>query len=148
MGRREHRHSLAVEAAEQIGHPMGPGPVERGRRLVEDEELRLGDDRPCDGHPQTFAGRQAVRSTVVEGTKADSTKRGHRSFAGIAPVPSADRETELDVLERRQKRHEVADLVDDADPGRPEAGQRVAIEGPDILAQRDDAPGVSQARLR
>ena len=112
-----------VEVREQPGHGARPGPVERRGRLVEDQELGFGDDRPGEGDPQPLAGGQAVGCALGVVAEPEALECRAGPVAGIGAVEAADRQPELDVLARGQERHEVADLVDDADARRPEPGQ-------------------------
>ena len=61
----DHRHVVLVpEVVEQVEHRRLDGHVERGRRLVGDQELRVAGERDRDHHALAHPAREAVRVVV------------------------------------------------------------------------------------
>ena len=62
MGDEEHRHALAgLQIGEQLQDLRLDGDVERGRRLVGDQQVRLVGERHGDHHALPLAARQLMR---------------------------------------------------------------------------------------
>ena len=61
VGRDDHRHAARRELADDVEHLGDELGVERGRDLVEQQEVRLHRERPHDRHPLLLAAREAVR---------------------------------------------------------------------------------------
>ena len=65
VGDDDHRHLVLVaEVLEQVEHLRLHGDVERGRRLVRDQELRVARERDRDHHALAHAAGEAVRIVV------------------------------------------------------------------------------------
>ena len=60
MAREDDRHALVGEAADEHAHVAHPGRVEAGRRLVEQQQLRVAQQRGGDAEPLAHAVRVAA----------------------------------------------------------------------------------------
>ena len=101
------------------------------------------------------ATRSRSPADSPSGARSAWSPSPNRSRAAIGPrsrrrsgADAADGQAELDVLAGGQERHEVADLVDDADARRAEAGEPVAVERREVRAERDDPAARSDGRGR
>ena len=56
---------LALQAAQLGAHPEAQEWVERGQRFVEQQDLRLGDERAGECHALLLAARQLGRQAVT-----------------------------------------------------------------------------------
>ena len=75
----DHRDAVvAVDGAQDLHHPRGAGRIERGDRLVGEQDLRLLHQRPGDRHPLLLAARERVAALEDEGRHLDPLERHDR----------------------------------------------------------------------
>jgi len=54
----DHDRVEALQRVAQLLDALRPGGIEGGRRLIEQQNLRLRGDRPCDAEPLLLPARQ------------------------------------------------------------------------------------------
>ena len=88
----DHRHLvLLLELVEQVEHAGLHGHVERGRRLVGDQELRVARDRDRDHHALAHPAREPVRVIVeplLRFRDVHLFEQLDRALAGLGPCRS------------------------------------------------------------
>jgi hypothetical protein len=123
VGDEEHRHpALAAQVVEQVEHLRLHGDVERGRRLVGDEQPRLAGDRHGDAYALAHAAGKTVRVVVEALERARDADLGEQ----LARPPARGAALEAEVA--------LQDL-DDLRPDRErrvERGHRVLEDHPDL----------------
>ena len=127
---------LAPQPREQVEDAGLDEDVERRGRLVEDDQLRPGGQRPRDGDALAFAAREAARRSPGEGrVEVDlREQRGDPAVAFAAPADAVDVERQPDA---------GADA-----PPRVERRQRVLLDELDGAAKRLGAARRQDARRR
>jgi hypothetical protein len=124
--------------------PAGPAPPRRwrgpGRRWARrPRSARVGHQGPGDGHALLLAARQFVGVVVGAVGQAHQAQRGQRVIArsrrtGWSAAAAAPRSR------RRQHRHQVVELEDEADIGGAPVGQPALAQRGDVDAGDLDAP--------
>ncbi len=123
------------EVAAQLGPHLDPGAgVQRGERLVEQQQPWAGGQRPRQGHPLRLPTRQRSRlgASVLAQAEAlePAVRLGPSRILRSSPRP----QTEGDVVERGQAREQEVVLEDDADRslrrGYEDIGVRVVQDDP------------------
>jgi hypothetical protein len=141
VGDVEHRDAqLArqpLEPGQQLGLARG---VQRGQRLVHQQQARAGGQRAGDGHALALAARQAggpARQQVADAQQLDGLLQRHAPLGGRHAAPA-----EVQVALHRQVREQAGLLEHHAQRaavrGPPDAG-RVVL--PHLAAHRDVAAG-------
>ena len=108
---------LDVQPVHQAEDVLGRLAVEVARRLVGDDQRRVGDDRARDRDALLLAARKLggiVLHPVGEAPPARAPLRRARAGAP-APGRRVSSQRQLDVLERGQHRHQVVELENEAD---------------------------------
>mmetsp|Transcript_67299 Transcript_67299/g.186139 ORF Transcript_67299/g.186139 Transcript_67299/m.186139 type:complete len:242 (-) Transcript_67299:1016-1741(-) len=137
---------LAVEGLQQGQHVLGGLAVQVTGGLVADQQHRVADDGPRDGHPLLLAAGQLgrlVRRTVGQ---AHQLQRDGRALPALAGRQLGQQQRQLDILLRRQRRHQVVELEHEADLGRPPFGQGRTRELVDALTAHGD--GTAAGRVQ
>ena len=75
--------------------------VERGKRLVHQQDLRARAQRAGDRHALAHAARQLGRVALLEAVEADDLDVAHRPLDALALAHALDLERECDVVEHR-----------------------------------------------
>ncbi len=76
--------ALAAVAFEMAAHPVGGVGIERGRRLVEQQHVRIVDQRLGERDPRLLSGRKACRSGRSSRSVRSSSRRQFRdAFAHV-----------------------------------------------------------------
>jgi hypothetical protein len=96
MGHEQHRTGLELERREQPLLHAGSGDgVERGERLVEQQDVLLGHQGPQEGHSLAQAAGELCRCALLELGEPEALEEGPCAFAGLvslhAPVLEGDR---------------------------------------------------------
>ena len=107
---------LVVQPLEQAEDLLAGRAVEVAGRLVGDDQRRVGNERAGDRHPLLLAARQLVRTVIARGRRVRPARApvSTRSPA-LAARQRGEQQRQLDVVERRQHRHQVVELEDEAD---------------------------------
>ena len=115
---------LARQAREQVVQPLGVVRVEVARRLVGQQEHRVGRQRPRHRHPLLLAARQLRRARCVirpaRPTAASSSSARRRAAALGAP---RDQQRHHHVLERGELPQQVMELEHEPDRPVPQRGE-------------------------
>ena len=138
VGRHEHRGALCLELAHQVKHLADELRIERGGDLVEQQQLRIREDRASDGHTLLLASREAVGKGVELRSQPKAIQERRRLGArgvGLHAVNLARREG--DVVDHLHVREQVELLEDDADAGAN--GVRLDARVRDVVAAEQDA---------
>src|SRR6185312_8758148 len=147
VGDQHHRHAMvAAELLQERDDLRLDGDVERGGRLVGDDELRIAAQRQRDDDALTHAAREMVRIVVealCRGRDADFGQELDRPRARLARRHLAVRRDRLDELspdavERIEAGQRV--LENCADALAADVPQLLRREVVDALAGEDDAP--------
>src|SRR5690606_9586616 len=121
-------------------------PVERRRRLVDEQDLRSGHEGPRDADALALATGELVRASVglvLHPDLGEQTPRVPRV------LERAEGEGEPDLVQAGERGDEVAGLEDEADPLPSDPGQLTPRGGPEVeLAEPDRAGGGRGERAR
>ena len=143
VGDQHQRHAVALlERQQQIEDLRLDRHVERGRRLVGDEELRPAGERHCDHHPLAHAARKLVREGARAAGRIGDADLGEQLDDALGPGAAVEVEMglqrladlEADGKARVQRRHRLLEdhrqvLAGDAAAlGRRHRGQVGAVE--------------------
>ncbi len=86
MGDDHHRHAFLGEGQHDVEHLAHQFGIERGRRLVEQHDLRLHRQRACDGDALLLATGKLRRVVVETFAHAHALELGDGAFAGLLLV--------------------------------------------------------------
>ena len=147
VGDQQQRHAgLVRDLADQLEDLGLHRHVERGGRLVGDQQLRPPRQDHGDHHPLALAARELVRVEVGREARRIEPHPRHRAACrglGLGPPDAAGPAQPLgdlpaDRVDRVQCRHRL--LEDHADLGPPDPPERCVVE-PEQITTREDAPG-------
>ena len=114
--------ALDVEPPQQRGDLLGVRAVEVAGRLVGPHDRRVVDQRAGDRHALALAAGELVGDVAAAVGQADQLERLVRTPARLGGGDAGDEQRQLDVLHRRQDRHQVVVLKDEAHPARAVVG--------------------------
>jgi hypothetical protein len=137
-----HGHGQAVlvdQAAQQREHLPRGRRVEGAGRLVGEDDLRPGDQRPGDGDALLLAARQLARPVPGPVSEADGSE--HRAHLAGLRRPASQPARQLHVLPGSQRGDEVERLEDEADPGAAQDRQRAGGQAAEHGARDADLAG-------
>ena len=121
MADEDHRDTaLLLQAFEHMGLMDAAAPIERRKRLIEQQQIRLGQQRPPQCHPLALTAREGMSRLPQQIGKAESRRQ---RFGLPAPSPLAGRQ--LQIAEHRQMGEEARVLKNQSDPAR--FGQQLSI---------------------
>src|SRR5215212_1997631 len=112
--------ALAVEALEDVHHLDRGARVERARRLVGEDELRVVDERARNRHALLLPARELVRVVLLAARESDRVQRFRRAAVALGRLDARVEHRQLDVLKRRRAREEVEALEDEAELAKPD----------------------------
>jgi hypothetical protein len=96
-----HEHEGGAQPAVQGGdlgaHLLAELPVQGGHRLVEEQHLRLEDERAGQGHPLALAARETVHGAAGQLAQADEVERARHPRRDVGPGHVRHLEAEGDV---------------------------------------------------
>ena len=120
--------AVPQDPAERLPQRRGDGDVERGHRLVEQQEPRLGGQRPGDRDALGLSSGELGRARSAALGADLGEPRGHR--CGIARRAPAAARPEGDVVERGQVREQQRVLGEQRHPrGRGRDARRCGVRG-------------------
>ncbi|EKS68347.1 hypothetical protein BURK_024995 [Burkholderia sp. SJ98] len=141
------RHAPLRPQIEQVGAQVFGGEhVERGERLVHQQQGRIDDQRPRETHALTHPARQFTRIRVLEAVETDQVDRGQRALAPLARGHALRFQTRFHVLQHGQPRKQREGLKHHRDALRGTAQRLVQIS--DFAARRLDQPGDDAQKRR
>ena len=112
---RDHDDKLILRyLLENVHYLHGCIGVERAGRLVGQEDIRVVDERTCDGDALHLAAGHLVRLLLQLVSKANLLQRLSRAAAALLGRNAGERERKLDVCEHRLMRDEVIRLEHEA----------------------------------
>ena len=100
VGRQDERHAPLLEPVEPVPEQVAGLRVEAGRRLVEEQDRRLVDERPGDRQAPLHPARQRLDLVVRRARSAGRTRAARRR----AGATSAPRQAEVAAVDRRGSR--------------------------------------------
>ena len=127
VGRQQHRAPVGLEPADEVPQRPPGRRVEAGRRLVEEDELRVVDERQRDRQALALAARQVLA-------------------AGVAPLAELERVDEL--VRRPGVLVEAAEEVDELGDGQLRVERRRLEADPDPRLERVGAAWRRRCRAR
>ena len=142
------RSGRTATLAQQLHHVCPVSCVEGGGRLVADEQARLVDQRPGDGHSLLLRRRKAGRAgnrlrcampSVIQQLLGPSDR--------LVALPAGDRQRDGGVLGRRQGGQQVVLLEHEADVAAAEDGLGAAAEPGEIVAEHVHLARRSASRM-
>ena len=104
-GEQHGRAALAAIVLEPAAHPVGSVGIERGGRLVEQQDLRLVDQRLRERHAGLLAGRQLAGRPVEEFVQVEFL--GQRADAAGDVVAAIEHAEHVEVLPHREPHRHV-----------------------------------------
>ncbi len=109
--------------------------VQVRRRLVGQDQLGVGDQRPGHGHPLFLPPGDLVGILVLLVDHAHGLQNGHHPFSPFSGGGILDDDEGIfDVLKNRQNRNQVEVLEDEPEVVPPELGALMPVELQDIRA--------------
>ena len=106
--------------------------VEVARRLVGEQQRRVGDDRARDRDALLLPAGELPRIVLLAVAEADDVERGHHVLAALLLREVREQQRQLDVLERGEHRNQVVELEDEADVPRAPRGERALGQAADL----------------
>jgi hypothetical protein len=99
---------LASQAQADLG-------VQRGERLVEEEDRRTARQRPRERHPLLLPAGELVREATLEPVQADELDHLRHALPDLRLPPAGDPQPEGDVVGHRHRGEQGIGLEDDPD---------------------------------
>ena len=161
------RHAVGVPQIEEIAaQSFGGQDVERGERLVEQQDIWVDDERAGKADALTHATGQLLRIRILEAVEPDQIDRTDRPPPPLGPGNSEGLQPELDIAEHGQPRKKSialenhrdavnrlrdrdATIFDNAFAGRHETRentQKSRLSGPRLAEDRHDL-AIAQRKL-
>ena len=113
---------------ELLEHALGGGRVEIAGRLVGKEEPRPIGDGAGDGHALLLAAGKLRGAVIAALGNAERVEELARALLGFGSRQAKDELRQHDVLERREFRQEMVELIDEADLRAAHAGALAVAE--------------------
>ena len=127
---------LAIQALQQRQHFRARLRVEVARRLVREQERRIGHDRARDRHALLLSARQLPGIVAGAVGEPHDAEGGHHVVAALLLREAREQQRQLDVLERRQHGNEVVQLEDEPDVPRAPRRERAFRQPADLGVRR------------
>ena len=108
--------------------------VERGGRLIQNQDVGTADDGARDRHALLFAAAQLHRRQFRPVLQADDLEVLRGLLERLVPVALLQDQRDGHVLGGRQPRKQMIVLEYEADLVQPELGERVVADAPDVGA--------------
>jgi hypothetical protein len=137
VGHEDHRGPEAfLQPLEFHAHLVAQEGVQIGERLVEEEDARLDDEGPGQGHALLLPTRELAGVPGPQRAEPDELERALDPCSQLGLRHPAPPQAEGDVLEHRHVREERIGLKHEADIAAVDGNAR------DVLAGQHDLPGV------
>lgn len=118
-----------VHLLHQIDDALAGGRIEVGRRLVGEDDARIGDQRAGDRNPLALTAGEFIRLLLRLIAQTDFVDQGHDlRFPFLRRVAALNQEREFDVLKDAQDGNEVEALENEAELLETEARQRLVFQ--------------------
>jgi hypothetical protein len=141
MGDDDHRLALgAIQVAQEPEHLRARARVQVARRLVGQDELGIGEERPGDRDPLLLASRELRRQVIGAVRQPDPVQQGRCALARCVVRAAGDERGKEHVLLSAQRGQQVEELKHEADAVTPKAGEPRVAEAVVALAGQDDLP--------
>ena len=128
------RPSCALQALDLDLHVEPEVAVERGERLVEQQDRGLDGERAGERHPLLLAARQLARQALAEAAELDDVEEARDAGLDLGPAHAAGAQAVSHVFHHGHVREERVVLEDDAD---------VALVGRQMIDRRAVDPHAS-----
>src|SRR5579859_420825 len=137
----DHHDGLVValiQDPQQIQNFLGGMTIQVTGRLVANQDGRVGDQGACNGHPLLLSARELAGFVFAPVQESHQLER--RSDLAFAPGGwhGGEQQRNLHVAFRREGRHQVVELKDEADVSRAPASQLSPGQRVDAVARDDD----------
>ena len=131
---------------QQIEDLPGVAVVQRRCGLVGENEARIVDQCPSDGHPLRLSMTQLERTRSGSVAEADAGEKAEEMFVGDAI--SDNERCETKIVEDRESCHQVQGLVNETDASSAQNVPARLGQSAEFLAIHDHAAGVRRAEAR
>ena len=125
----------------QVEHGVGGAAVEVAGRLVGEHAGRMRDQRPRDRDALPFAARQFARPMLRPMPDAHALQHVHRLAARIVLRHAANPERHRDVVERREFRQQMVELIHEAERAIAQLVALALLQFRERLAEQRHAAG-------
>jgi hypothetical protein len=129
------------ELAQELHHRQRGAGVERGGRLVADQDRRIAAERARDRDALLLAARQVGGQLVHARAEADPLEQLPGLGVGVAGARVLHPDRDRDVLDRGQRWEQVEALEHEAEVAGAQRGQLALAEPGDVLALEPDLAG-------
>ena len=145
-------HPALRPQVQEIGaQSLGGQHVQRRKRLIHEQNIRVHHQRPGEAHALPHAARQLARIGGLEAVQADEVDRRQGSLADFRPRHALRLEAQRNIFEHRQPGKQREALEHHGDAGRG-AGDRLAhiaqVAGRRLRQPGDQAQQGRLARAR
>ena len=139
--RHQHQGRLArmIDGQQQIHDVPAVGAVEIAGRLVGEQDRRIVGQRAGNRDPLLLAAGELRRIVMPAAGQAHLVEQRVRAAAGVAAPGNLHRHQ--DVLARRQRRHQVEELEDEADLLAAQPRESILVERGDVHAVDQNRAG-------
>ena len=130
---RDHHDGLLefpVELVHQVEDLAGGHAIEIAGRLVGNQEVGVGDDRPGDRHALFLAAGELAGIVVLASLKADDPQAPSSHFHAACASKMGQEERQFDVFQSGQDGDQVVCLEDEADVVGPPASDLGLAKSP------------------
>ncbi len=141
VGDQDHRASFEVQTGENPKHVLGGVRVEVARRLVRQNQRRIGHDRARHRDALLLAPGELGGKVVHTAGHAHRLQRERGPPPALAAIQAGVGERQLDIGDRGRARHEVEALEDEADLAVAQVREVVLVELAGVHAVDQVAPG-------
>jgi hypothetical protein len=130
---------LARQLLEQVQDLVRAAAVEVSRRLVAEQERRVGHDGAGDGDALLLPARQLPRLVRRAVGDPDDVERGLHPLLALRPGQRGEQQRQLHVAERRENGDEVVHLEDEPHVAGAPRGELGAAQAADLVTSHGDA---------
>lgn len=138
--------TLTAYLGEKGQHLDTPVHVEAAGRLIGENQLRVGGERPCKQHPLPLAGRELLRVMVQALSEPEALQQRGHSAVRLTDAEVEAEELERRVVDRRHTRQQIGRLTDVTELDPPVLGgpTRRQSRHPLLVDQHDAVVGGHQ----
>jgi hypothetical protein len=142
----EHQRGLrlAVQPEQQFDDALAGGRIQVAGGLVGEQHRGIGGEGPGDGHPLLLAAGQLVRVMALAGGEPHFGEDGSGAFPGVFGAVEFHRQH--DVLDGRERGHQVERLEHETHPRGPHGGPAVLVQRREFPALEPHAAGTRRVQ--